>query len=91
MHSERWAELFPWEVRRAAGTPLFRQIYAQIRSALLSGAFGAGAKLPSSRAMATSLGVARASVVAAYEQLLIEGYAEARAAPGPLLPPASDA
>jgi hypothetical protein len=40
MHSERWAELYPWEVKRLAGTPLFGQIYAQIRSAVLSGALG---------------------------------------------------
>src|SRR5580704_18831770 len=82
MQSQGWADLYPWAVKRSAATPLFRQIYAQIRSAALSGDLGPGTKLPSSRTLATSLGVARASIVAAYEQLLTEGYVEARAGSG---------
>src|SRR5271166_1871609 len=82
MQSQGWADLYPWAVKRSTATPLFRQIYAQIRSAALTGALAPGTKLPSSRALATSLGVARASVVAAYEQLLTEGYVEARAGSG---------
>jgi GntR family transcriptional regulator/MocR family aminotransferase len=82
MQSQGWTDLYPWAVKRSTATPLFRQIYAQIRSAALSGVLGPGTKLPSSRALATSLGVARASVVAAYEQLLAEGYVEARAGSG---------
>src|SRR5262249_4595050 len=46
--------------------------------AVLSGALRAGTKLPPSRVMGARLGVARAWVVAAYEQLLAEGYAEGR-------------
>src|SRR3984893_16215616 len=82
MQLQGWADLYPWAVKRSAATPLFRQIYAQIRSAALSGVLGPGTKLPSSRELATSLVVARASVVAAYEQLLAEGYVEARAGSG---------
>src|SRR6476620_11023660 len=37
-----------------------------------------GHRMPSSRAMASKLGVARASVVLAYEHLLAEGYVESR-------------
>jgi len=50
----------------------------QVRSAVLSGALRAGTRVPSSRSMASQLGVARASVVSAYEQLLAEGYVESR-------------
>jgi len=82
MPSESWAELYPWQLDRASRTPFFRQIYAQIRRAVLSGALGPGTKLPSSRALAVSLGVARASVVAVYEQLLTEGYIETRRGAG---------
>src|SRR5580704_17403492 len=78
MPSPGWADLYGWQLERAEGAPLFRQIYAQVRSAVLGGALGPGTKLPSSRAMASGLGVARASVVAAYEQLLAEGYVEGR-------------
>jgi GntR family transcriptional regulator/MocR family aminotransferase len=82
MASEGWAALYPWRLDREAGLPLFRQIYMQIRGAVLSGALGPGAKLPSSRALAARLGVARASTVAAYEQLLTEGYIDTRRGAG---------
>ncbi len=54
----------------------------QVRSAILAGGLRPGAKLPSSRDLAGRLGVARASVVAAYEQLLAEGYLAARTGSG---------
>jgi GntR family transcriptional regulator/MocR family aminotransferase len=73
-----WADLYAWQLDRASRTPLPRQIYMQVRSAVLSGALRVGARVPSSRAMASQLGVARASVVSAYEQLLAEGYVESR-------------
>jgi GntR family transcriptional regulator / MocR family aminotransferase len=78
MQSPGWADLHGWRLDRSGGLPVVRQIYGQVRSAVLSGALRAGTKLPSSRAMAARLGVARVSVVAAYEQLLAEGYAEGR-------------
>lgn len=67
-----------WQLDRASRTPLSRQIYMQVRSAALSGALRAGTRLPSSRGMASQLGVARASVVSASEQLLAEGYVESQ-------------
>src|SRR5215469_10068100 len=82
MHSEGWAQLYPWQLDRSTGTPLFCQIYTQICTAVLSGGLKAGAKLPSSRALASSLGIARTSAVAAYEQLLAEGYIETRRGSG---------
>jgi GntR family transcriptional regulator/MocR family aminotransferase len=63
MRSEGWAELYLWRLDRSTGTPLFRQIYTQIRTAVLSGGLRAGAKLPSSRALASSLGIAQAATV----------------------------
>ena len=59
----------------------------QVRSAVLSGALRAGTRVPSSRAMASQLGVARASVVSAYEQLLAEGYVESRHGSGTFISP----
>ena len=73
-----WADLYAWQLDRASRTPLTRQIYMQARSAVLSGALRPGTRVPSSRAMASKLGVARASVVLAYEHLLAEGYVESR-------------
>src|SRR6516165_12782665 len=73
-----WADLYAWQLDRASRTPLTRQIYMQVRSAALAGALRPGTRMPSSRAMASKLGVARASVVSAYEHLLAEGYVESR-------------
>ena len=80
--SQGWADLYAWQLDRANGRPLSRQIYMQVRSAVLSGALRAGTRVPSSRVMAERLGVARASVVSAYEQLLAEGYVESRPGSG---------
>lgn len=54
--------------------PLYRQLYEQLRSAILNGSLAPGVRLPSSRALAKDLGISRNSVVAVYEELLSEGY-----------------
>ena len=82
MASPGWADLYGWQLDRASRTPLTRQIYIQVRAAVLSGALRPGTRVPSSRMLAGKLGVARASVVAAYEHLLAEGYVESRAGSG---------
>jgi GntR family transcriptional regulator/MocR family aminotransferase len=65
-----------------SGGPLFRQIYLGLRKAILSGAFRAGQRLPSTRALADELGVSRTVVLLAYEQLLAEGYVSGRGGSG---------
>jgi GntR family transcriptional regulator/MocR family aminotransferase len=72
-----WADVYPW-ARPDPGGPVIRQVYDQVRGAIHSGALKPGGRLPSSRDLARMLGVARASVVAAYDQLLAEGYAVGR-------------
>jgi GntR family transcriptional regulator/MocR family aminotransferase len=64
------------------GAPFYRQIYEAVREAILSGEFAPGTRLPSTRALAQSLGVSRITVVGAYEQLLAEGYLEGRTGAG---------
>src|SRR5438128_1002892 len=44
--------------------PLSRQIYGGLRQAVLSGAFGAGERLPSTRDLAEQLGVLREAIAA---------------------------
>jgi GntR family transcriptional regulator/MocR family aminotransferase len=70
-----WANLYAWQLARSGDAPLFRQIYGQIRLAILSQDLRPGTKLPSTRHLAAQLRVSRSAVVAAYEQLLAEGYA----------------
>jgi GntR family transcriptional regulator/MocR family aminotransferase len=66
----------------AAAIPLYQQLYGEIRGAILSERLAAGTRLPSSRELARSLGVSRATVVNAFDQLLAEGYLESRAGSG---------
>jgi GntR family transcriptional regulator/MocR family aminotransferase len=61
---------------RQADTPLSDQIYAGIRAAIESGRLHSGAPLPSSRALARDLGVARSTIVLAYDHLRKEGYVD---------------
>ena len=53
---------------------LERQIRHAIRDRILNGRLKAGDVLPSSRTMATSLGVARSTVTGSYERLKAEGF-----------------
>lgn len=57
-------------------------LYRALRDAVTQGRVQAGEKLPASRTLAQDLGVARASVTAAYERLVAEGYLESRAGSG---------
>src|SRR5215475_1657161 len=82
MRSAGWSNFYGWRVERRSGTPLSRQIYMQVRGAVLNGVLRPGSALPSSRTMASRLGVARACVVAAYDQLSTEGYVETRLGSG---------
>jgi GntR family transcriptional regulator / MocR family aminotransferase len=77
-----WANLYAWQLARAGDAPLFQQIYRQIRSAILSQSLRPGAKLPSTRQLASQLSVSRSVVVSAYEQLLAEGYARGKIGSG---------
>ena len=57
--------------------PLHRQLYEELRRAILSCRLKPGERVPSTRAFAVSLGVSRATVTLGYEQLIAEGYLEA--------------
>ena len=62
----------------AAAVPLGVQLSGQVRELVLAGTLGRGDRLPSTRALAADLGVARSVTEQAYDQLLAEGWLEAR-------------
>jgi GntR family transcriptional regulator/MocR family aminotransferase len=62
----------------AAPEPLHRQLYGGLRAAILEQRLKPGARLPSTRSLASTLGLARNTVHGAYDQLLAEGYLETR-------------
>lgn len=57
-----------------AGWSAQRRLHAALRSGIRHGSLAAGTRLLSSRALAQELGVARNTVLYAYEQLATEGY-----------------
>jgi GntR family transcriptional regulator/MocR family aminotransferase len=59
---------------RGRGTPLRAQLEDQFRQAIRSGRIGTGERVPSSRALASMLGLSRGLVQEAYAQLQAEGY-----------------
>ncbi|HVR50075.1 MAG TPA: PLP-dependent aminotransferase family protein [Pseudorhodoferax sp.] len=68
--------------RDNATVPLNRQIYDVMRQAILHGDWAAGVRLPSSRQLADDVGLARNTVLHAYQQLLAEGYISTRSGSG---------
>ena len=61
-------------LRRDTADPLPVQLARQVRDLAVTGALGSGARLPSSRALAAELHVARSVVEQAYDQLQAEGW-----------------
>jgi 2-aminoadipate transaminase len=54
-------------------SPLYRQLYIQVRDLIESGSIARGARLPATRELAGQLGLNRTTVSAAYELLETEG------------------
>jgi len=72
----------PLVIDRRRSAPLHRQIYEEWRRGILDGRFPAGERMPSTRELAASLHVSRATVAAAYDQLVAEGYLDGRRGSG---------
>jgi GntR family transcriptional regulator/MocR family aminotransferase len=70
------------EVDRRSSASLPAQLYLGLRRAVLEGRIPAGARLPPTRTLAASLRISRQCVVAAYEQLVAEGFFESRVGSG---------
>lgn len=70
------------------GLPLQEQIYRRVRAAIADGRLPPGERLPSTRALAGELGVARGTVDAAYARLAGEGYLLPRGSAGTVVSPA---
>jgi GntR family transcriptional regulator / MocR family aminotransferase len=65
-----------------AKAPLYQQLYDWFRGAIIAGQMRPGQRVPATRTLATELKISRIPVLNAYEQLLAEGYFEARVGAG---------
>jgi len=61
---------------RDQGVPAYRWLYDTLRSEILEGRRGPGARLPSTRDLGAQYGLSRGTIVVAFEQLQSEGYIE---------------
>src|ERR1700735_2142206 len=66
----------------ASEQTLQQSVFDRLRHAILSGTLAGGARPPPTRTLAEELGVARQTVVLAYERLAAEGYVRPRAGSG---------
>ena len=72
---------------RTEREPLHRQLASELKRLILAQTIAPGARLPSSRVYAEELGVSRATIVAAVDELIAEGYAEGRHGSGVFVAP----
>ena len=63
----------PITVDKSSPTPLYEQLYTQIRDAIDSGRLKSGTRLPSTRSLAAAFGISRNTVNNAVDQLRSEG------------------
>jgi GntR family transcriptional regulator / MocR family aminotransferase len=68
-----------------SSVPLYKQLYERLRGAILVGQLARGTRLPSTRTLASELGISRTTTALAYEQLLLEGYLESRVGQGTIV------
>jgi GntR family transcriptional regulator/MocR family aminotransferase len=66
----------------AAGRTISAQLASSLRHAVLEGLLQAGERLPATRVLAAELGLARTTVVEAFESLVSEGLLETRTGSG---------
>jgi GntR family transcriptional regulator/MocR family aminotransferase len=69
-------------IDRTAPVPLALQVAERARALMQAGTLAAGDRLPSTRALAAELGVARGVVEQAFDQLSAEGWVESRRGAG---------
>ena len=78
------------ELNRRSKVPMYRQLAAELREQIVSGAMAEGYRLPPERELSSRLEVNRTTVLRAYQQLKDEGLITSKVGKGTfVLPPAS--
>lgn len=82
MSARRTPGLPAIDLDRTSKTPLYRQIYEGYRTAIVERRLRPGQRMPSTRGLAEELALSRIPVLNAFEQLIAEGYLDARPGAG---------
>src|SRR5258708_12113444 len=72
---------------RKDGQEMWRWLYTELRSAIIDGRLKSGARLPSTRNLAAQYGLARGTVVMAFQHLKAEGFVRSQLSAGPFIYP----
>ncbi|MGI2329751.1 PLP-dependent aminotransferase family protein [Planococcus sp. YIM B11945] len=71
-------DMLMFQLQRNNDTPLYQQLYQEIKEAIISGNISVNTKLPSKRKLADFLAISQTTVELAYGQLVAEGFIESR-------------
>lgn len=74
-------------IERGTGEPIYQQLRKALENQLASGALNPRLPLPSSRQLASELGVSRNTVNTAYQELLAQGFIDSRPRSGLFINP----
>lgn len=77
-------------IDRNSSKTIAAQLCAALRDLVLAGSLRAGQRLPATRTLAKDIGVARATVIEAFEQLVSEGLLQSRTGAGTFVSDALD-
>lgn len=75
-------DMLMFQLQRSISTPLYKQLYREIKQAIVDGRISVDTKLPSKRKLAEFLDISQTTVELAYGQLVAEGFIESRARKG---------
>ena len=67
---------------KEAASPLYQQLYEQLRQQIMEGILPRGRNLPPTRDLAAEYHISRNTVIQAYQQLAVEGYVRSVAGSG---------
>jgi len=70
------------QVDKSSSTPLYEQLYREMKGAIIHGDLVVGTKLPSKRKLAEFLNISQTTIEVAYAQLVAEGFITAIARSG---------
>ncbi|HSJ38282.1 MAG TPA: PLP-dependent aminotransferase family protein, partial [Planococcus sp. (in: firmicutes)] len=71
-------DMLMFQLQRNDSVPLYKQLYQEIKQAIISGKISVNTKLPSKRKLADYLDISQTTVELAYGQLVAEGFIDSR-------------
>ncbi|WP_422121768.1 PLP-dependent aminotransferase family protein [Planococcus sp. X10-3] len=71
-------DMLMFQLKKSSATPIYKQLYTEIKQAIIDGKISVETKLPSKRKLAEFLAISQTTVELAYGQLVAEGFIESR-------------